>query len=68
MQLPPEDLLAAHGVPANLVLTVLLPDYAPSLFGGRDDGPGWALVLCCRLSDAARALVAKGELSPALRL
>ena len=66
--LPKEDCLGPHGVPANLVLTVLLPDYAPALFASRQDGPGWAFAIGCRLSAAARQQLRSGELSPALKL
>lgn len=66
--LPKEDCLGPHGVPANLVLTVLLPDYAPGLFASRQDGPGWSFAIGCRLSAAARQQLQRGELSPALKL
>ena len=68
MRLPPDDTIAPFGVPANLVVTCLVPDYSPSFFEQRKDGRGWALVMCCRISPAARAQLRSGELSPALRL
>jgi len=68
LDLPLEDCLERHGVPNNLVVSFLIPDYPPSLFGYKDNGPGWTLVTVCRLSEASRQQLQRGELSPALQL
>ena len=68
LALPPEDTMAKHGVPSNLVLSLLLPDYAPPLLRRKDNGPGWAFVMSCQLSASARQQLEGGTLTPALRL
>lgn len=68
LDLPKEDCLPRYGVPSNLVLSFLIPDYSPTLFAAKDDGPGWTLVTVCRLREDARQQLRRGTLSPALRL
>jgi hypothetical protein len=68
LSLPPEDTMDKHGIPSNLVLSLLLPDYAPALLRRKDNGPGWVFVMCCRLSAAARRQLEHGQLPPALKL
>eukprot|EP00966_Prymnesium_polylepis_P056747 1313125-Prymnesium_polylepis.1 len=38
-----DDVMEACGVPSNLILSLLIPDYAPALLRRKDNGPGWAL-------------------------
>ena len=68
LDLPKEECLQRYGVPSNLVLSFLIPDYSPTLFASKDDGPGWTLVTVCRLREEAREQLQRGSLSPALRL
>ena len=54
---PPRD----AGLPPYVIINWMVPDYAPSglLQAKRSDGPGWNLVLYCRLSDAIREQLAR---------
>lgn len=59
-------------VPPLLIINFMLPNYAPSSMMAsqkRVDGPGWSLVLYCRLSAAVCEAVEQGRpASPALDL
>ena len=56
---PPPDC----GLPPYVIINWMVPNYAPgsALLGSKKtNGPGWSLVLYCRLSDAVRALLREG--------
>jgi hypothetical protein len=40
-------------IPPVFVFQMQLPSEAPGLFGGKEDGPGWAMCVFFKLSDAA---------------
>ena len=61
---PPRD----AGLPSYVIINWMVPNYAPSglLQAKRSDGPGWNLVLYCKLSDATREQLARGaSIAPA---
>lgn len=55
---PPADC----GLPPYVIINWMVPNYAPGgLLGGKKtNGPGWNLVLYCRLSDSVRAMLHDG--------
>ena len=52
-------------MPPYLIINWMVPDYPPSgmLAAKRTDGPGWHLVIYCRLSDAVRSMLRDGTSS-----
>jgi len=69
MLLPEDNEAAGLGLPPHLIINFMVPNYAPGIIGGKkSDGPGWNLVMQCRLSDEAREAIRKGEPSPAIEL
>jgi len=67
LDLPVEE--GVGGLPAYLVVNFLVPNYTPNLIGARrTNGPGWQLVIACRLSELARSEIAEGHISPAVDL
>jgi len=55
---PPPDC----GLPSYVIINWMVPNYAPSSLltqAKRTNGPGWNIVLYCRLSDDARARLAR---------
>ena len=69
-------LWAAHGVvealglPSLLVINFMIPNYPPSglLKKKVSDGPGWNLVIHCRLADATLADISAGRTPPSVEL
>jgi len=62
--LPRDEFYERYGVPLTLIVSYLIPDYAQSVFERREDGPGWAVVMTCRLSAEARQIVSHGSRYP----
>lgn len=56
----------AVGVPDFFMLSIMIPDDAPSLLGSATDGNGYTLVFHFRLSAEGRALVEKGGKDPSV--
>jgi hypothetical protein len=58
----PDAALLDPALPPHLIVNWLFPNYPPSGLLGprRTDGPGFNLVLYCRLSDRARAMLRDG--------
>mmetsp|Transcript_8345 Transcript_8345/g.14005 ORF Transcript_8345/g.14005 Transcript_8345/m.14005 type:complete len:337 (+) Transcript_8345:66-1076(+) len=67
----PEDPSSSQlSLPPYLIFNILVPNYAPGgmLSQKRNNGPGWNLVLHCRLSEAARTSILEGRPSAAVDL
>ncbi|GAX75022.1 hypothetical protein CEUSTIGMA_g2468.t1 [Chlamydomonas eustigma] len=48
---PPHHMTQDSFYPQLLIITLQLPTYAPSLWGGNGDGPGWSIVYYFQLSE-----------------
>jgi len=55
-------------IPPVLVINVMTPEYAPSWFSPVIDGPGFSFIIFAELKEWVRETLAKGRLSPALKL
>jgi hypothetical protein len=71
IQLPePDPAVEALGLPSLLVINFMIPNYPPSglLKKKVSDGPGWNLVIHCRLADATLADISAGRTPPSVEL
>jgi len=65
------DAPGAGGLPAHLVVNFLIPNYPPTygIIGSkRTNGPGFQLVILCRLSEEVRTSIAEGRQTAAVDL
>ena len=62
VELPVDPTAADLPLPPFLVINYMIPNYPPSGFmqSKKTNGPGWNLVVYCRLTDAVRAALAGG--------
>ena len=58
----PDPLPAAAGLPSHMLISWMVPNYAPGgLLGSKKtNGPGWTLVIYCKPSESLKAIV-RGE-------
>lgn len=71
MQLPePDPNAAALGLPSILIINFMIPNYPPSGLMKKkvDNGPGWNLIIHCRVTDATLTAIKEGKPPPSVEL
>ena len=55
-------------LPPLFILSLMVPDYSPSLMGAKSDGEGYQLIFYAHLTHQTQQLLQQGKISPAIQL